>query len=205
MLAEFQRAGWNAVGVERASDVSERASSVVIVDSLEALPDDLRFDLVLMFQSFEHLADPVSVLRDCHRRMKRGARLVLSLPNASSWQARLFQADWFHLDVPRHLYHFNPASLRRCLGVCGFRMTSTRNAALAHDIYGWVQSVLNWVGLRQNALTRALMGLSTRRDRAAEALSVLFLMILLPPAVVLTLISCVVGRGAIMEIDSAAE
>jgi hypothetical protein len=29
---------------------------------------------------------------------------------------------WYHLDVPRHLYHFTPTTLRKLLTTCGFRV-----------------------------------------------------------------------------------
>jgi hypothetical protein len=42
------------------------------------------------------------------------------LPNVASWEARLFQSYWYGLEVPRHLYHFSPESLRRLMASVGF-------------------------------------------------------------------------------------
>ena len=39
----------------------------------------------------------------------------MAVPNFESWQARWSGADWFHLDLPRHLYHFPLTALRRLL------------------------------------------------------------------------------------------
>ena len=36
--------------------------------------------------------------------------LLIAVPNAAGWQARLFGPRWLHRDVPRHLFHFNPHS-----------------------------------------------------------------------------------------------
>ena len=46
--------------------------------------------------------------------MKDG-RLVIEVPNIDSWYARWFGGNWFHLDAPRHLYHFSPKTLRDLL------------------------------------------------------------------------------------------
>ena len=41
--------------------------------------------------------------------------LVVGIPNAESWQARLFGPDWFHLDPPRHQFHLGLSHLERML------------------------------------------------------------------------------------------
>jgi len=40
---------------------------------------------------------------------------VISVPNFASLESRLFGKYWNGLDVPRHLYHFTPATLDRML------------------------------------------------------------------------------------------
>jgi SAM-dependent methyltransferase len=64
---------------------------------------DLKFDLVMLHHSFEHLADPEGVLRICHERLNPGGRLLVRCPvaNAAVWKQK--QALWVQLDAPRHL------------------------------------------------------------------------------------------------------
>lgn len=206
MLEEFQKRGWKAVGVERGDERFRRERfSFLLVDSIDHVPPDERFDIVLMFQSLEHVHDPLGTLRECRRRMRQGARLIVSVPNAASWQAKYFKADWFHLDVPRHLYHFTPESLSRCLTVCGFQVRSINNAALLHDCYGWIQSALNRIGIAQNALTMRLMRLPGEVTAGESILSFMLAAGMLLPALVLAILSRPFGRGAIVEVHATAE
>ena len=49
------------------------------------------------------------------------------MPNWDSWQRRAFKENWTPLDVPRHLTHFSPRSLRLVAREAGFRRGNTRN------------------------------------------------------------------------------
>jgi hypothetical protein len=43
-------------------------------------------------------------------------------PTSEGLNFRLFHADWYHLDVPRHLHFFTHDSFRRLVGACGLRI-----------------------------------------------------------------------------------
>ena len=58
--------------------------------------------------------------------MTPGGRLIVAAPNFDSWAASWFGAHWFGLDVPRHLTHFTPGTLRRMLNRAGFEQVEMR-------------------------------------------------------------------------------
>jgi hypothetical protein len=93
------------------------------------------------------------VLEEARRILRPGGDVVIAVPNFSSWQARWSGPAWFHLDPPRHLYHFPVAALRTLLDSCGFARRSEHHFSLRQNPFGWVQSALNrsprW---RRNAL-----------------------------------------------------
>jgi SAM-dependent methyltransferase len=64
---------------------------------------ELKFDLLMLHHSFEHLADPESVLRTCFERLNPGGMLLVRCPvaDAAVWKEK--QALWVQLDAPRHL------------------------------------------------------------------------------------------------------
>ena len=68
--------------------------------------EDGSFDAISMIHVFEHLPSPESDLKTIYRILRPGGRLMITLPNIGSWQARLFRRSWFHLDPPRHLFFF---------------------------------------------------------------------------------------------------
>jgi SAM-dependent methyltransferase len=120
-----RQAGWEVQGVEIAGPSAAYARDVLRLDVfggdlLEASFPARHFDAVTFWHVLEHLHDPLRELREAHRILKPGGLLIVGAPNVASWQARLFGARWTALDVPRHLYHFSPDSLRAMLERAGF-------------------------------------------------------------------------------------
>jgi SAM-dependent methyltransferase len=76
--------------------------------------------VITMFHLLEHLYDPAGYLDAAHRALKPGGRLVVQVPNASSWQFLLFGNRWNGVDVPRHLFHFRRTDVEILLRDCGF-------------------------------------------------------------------------------------
>ena len=61
-----------------------------------------QFDLVISFEVFEHLEDPLLFLRECHRVLRPGGRLILSTPNRAAWEIhmRSIKQDYqFHVNL----------------------------------------------------------------------------------------------------------
>lgn len=80
-----------------------------------------RFDFITMFHVLEHLIDPGMALAYARELLLPGGSLILQVPNVASYQARLFGARWYGLDVPRHLINFTPRSLALLLDGAGFK------------------------------------------------------------------------------------
>lgn len=206
MLRALREQGWKVVGNERTVQSTLFAATVnglpVFVGGLEALKPEARFDLIILFQVLEHLADPLGTLQECVRLLRPGGALVVAVPNIESWQARVSGPSWFHLDVPRHLFHFSPLSLSYVLERAGLDVAAIHFVSLEHDPYGWVQSVLNRAGLPQNLLTRLLMG--GAEPGTATSLAgmgtVLLSVLLLGPCVLLAMCSWTARAGALMEL-----
>jgi 2-polyprenyl-3-methyl-5-hydroxy-6-metoxy-1,4-benzoquinol methylase len=111
------------------------------------------FDEVIIWHVLEHLPDPRGTIREIRRVLKAGGTLVVAVPNFSSWQSRWTASAWFHLDLPRHLFHFPLAALQRLISEEGFVCTATHHFSLRQNPFGWLQSVLNrWTRLPRNGL-----------------------------------------------------
>jgi SAM-dependent methyltransferase len=204
MLHALAHRGWQVLGLERTPEQAAFASGElgvpVMVGGIERLPELGSFDLIFLFHVLEHLDAPAAALRACAERLKPGGRLIVAVPNYASWQARYARGGWFHLDVPRHLYHFTPAALSRLLRQAGLSPLEVRFASWEHDPYGWVQSIENRLGLPPNALTRTLMGLVPTPPGRLLALALAA--VLTVPAVLLAVASWIAGAGAIMEMSA---
>lgn len=201
MLAAFRRRGWRVLGLERneeAAEIGRRAQGLDISGvPLEKLSATAPFDLIVLFNVLEHIHDPVSLLKECTRRLAQNGRVVVVVPNFASWQARMAGPQWFHLDVPRHLVHYTPETLRDTLERAGLQVTGFRFASPEHDPYGWVESAISIITGRSNILTRFLMGLDPFGPRTLLAFGLA--VPLLPMALTAAVVSWIAKRGALME------
>lgn len=117
------------------------------------------FDLIIIWHVLEHLPDPVQSLQRAHFLLQEGGNLCVSVPNRSSFQARLTRCCWFHLDVPRHLFHFSREGLQQMLEAQGYEITSIRTGGILQNLYGWWQSLANLTTPKTtNVLYRFLQG-----------------------------------------------
>ncbi len=205
MLQSLRRHGWSVVGIERTTQSAIPATAEhrlpMVVGSLDAIRPAPCLDLIIMFHVLEHLEDPLGALRQCVARLKPDGLLLISVPNLDSWQARWFGRHWLHLDVPRHLFHFSPSSLRHLLERVGLRVETVRYVSWEHDPYGWLQSGLNRLGFPPNLLTSMLMERELMFRRPLRTLVMgSVAAVLVVPSVGFALASWVMRRGAIIEV-----
>jgi len=197
MLHMLAGRGWRAVGSERTEEAAQVARSAYGVDVRVGEVDGV-FDLVLLIQVLEHVAEPGPVLAGLVKMMAPDGKLVIGVPNFGSWQARFGGKGWFHLDVPRHLRHFSLQALTVVLAQQGLEIERVGYVSPEHDPFGWVQSALNRVDKKANRLTRFLMGI----DKADvwNVMQVGAACVLGLVAVPLAVVGGVAGRGAVMEV-----
>jgi len=157
-----------------------------------------RFDAVTMWHVFEHLPDPGETLDECHRLLRPGGTLVLSVPNIESWQARWAGGSWFHLDMPRHLVHYSPETLTAMLARHGFRIEALSHFSLEQNPFGLLQSGLHQIGRPHFGLYRLLRGPLDRhhRSRARRLPGYLAYLAAFPVAAVVCYAGSILRSGA---------
>ena len=106
------------------------------------------FDAITFWWTFEHMRDPAAVLKEAHRLLKKGGVIIIGVHNIASLEARLFKRYWFHLFVPKHLYHFSPDSLTKMLKKGGFGTVKIRHDLFSFGTFGSLQCYLNSRGMR---------------------------------------------------------
>jgi SAM-dependent methyltransferase len=157
-LAAARDAGWDALGVEYAPEAAEAARATFGVDVIVGDFLEVRqlgtFDVVTMWHVLEHLTNPMGALAHAAESLKPGGRLLVSVPNLDSLQARLGGDDWFHLDLPRHLFHFTPRSLTTLVERAGFRVDRISYLYPEVEVIGLVQTALNRLGIENDLLYR---------------------------------------------------
>lgn len=82
------------------------------------------YQVVRFAHVLEHVPSPRATVRKAFEALAPGGVIVIQCPNWGGVLARVFQRDWYPLDAPRHLWHFNQRSLTRLLTDAGFDMES---------------------------------------------------------------------------------
>lgn len=124
-LLWLSRRGVAAEGVEpdpRACAAARAAGLKVVEGTL--LGADLprgAYDVVRFNHSLEHTHDPAAYLARARELLKPGGLLVVSVPNYDGATYSRFPRA---VEAPRHLFYFNPSSLRRHLEARGFDVVS---------------------------------------------------------------------------------
>lgn len=138
---------WARFGVETGLEASRLAAGAlgparIFNSSLgEARLGTADFDVVTLWSALEHMNNPRSNLFEARRLVRPGGTIIVQVPNASSYQARMFKGKWFALDAPRHRYHFNPVVLKALLGDAGFQIYRTTCFSKAHNSHAFRQSL----------------------------------------------------------------
>ena len=118
--------GWQVEGLEFSAKAAKAARSLgypVRTGTLEAASDPKEpYDLIVGWHVFEHLHSPVVALQRLHGWSKVGGWLALSMPDAASWEFRVFRDRWYALQLPTHLYHYTPKTLREVLSRGGWAL-----------------------------------------------------------------------------------
>jgi SAM-dependent methyltransferase len=158
------------------------------------------FDLVCLWHVLEHLQDPGRALALSWQWLRPGGALMIAVPNADSWQARLFRGNWFHLDYPRHLVQFTAASLVQLVGAAKFGVVKMRHFSIDQNPYGILQSALNTFGFPWDDLYEMLKGNCHFRPSALHALEVLAAALLAGPSLLFAGVEAAVHQGGTVEL-----
>ena len=143
LLKLARASGIDAYGIERASPLGHSVPNVFYKDLAECSFPDNHFQLVVLWHVLEHLHHPAQTLREIHRVLKPGGWLSLAVPNYGGAQAQASGPHWFHLDPPRHLWHYRRPTLQTLLENSGFQPVRWGTFSFEYDWFGTLQSWMN--------------------------------------------------------------
>jgi SAM-dependent methyltransferase len=115
----MKAAGWSVTGLEPDAPARNKAMEVnqvhlLPIDHLFHLPEK-SFDAITLWHVLEHVHDLHGYIQQLERMLKPTGRIFIAVPNYTSYDAALYKQFWAAYDVPRHLYHFSPASMNKLL------------------------------------------------------------------------------------------
>ncbi|MGC2463354.1 MAG: class I SAM-dependent methyltransferase, partial [Steroidobacteraceae bacterium] len=156
-LQSLPAADWKLYGIEMSAESAKEAerrtgASVFVGEILEADFPPAFFDVITCFDVLEHLYEPRRVMAKVAEWLKPGGIFYVLVPNIDSAEERVFGSYWHGLELPRHLFHYCPASLdylAKSAGLQRLSLETRRNPAVGTSLrYLW-DDVFRSVGIRK--------------------------------------------------------
>ena len=124
---KMKREGWQVSAIEKSPQAREFAKehfglSVNPPETLFTLKEK-SFDVITLWHVMEHLEQLERTWDTLDRILKDSGTLIVAVPNAASYDAEKYKEMWAAYDVPRHLWHFTPSTIKKLASGHGFVMT----------------------------------------------------------------------------------
>jgi 2-polyprenyl-3-methyl-5-hydroxy-6-metoxy-1,4-benzoquinol methylase len=195
--------GFEVAGIEIDRKSSEYACKEFGLEILAGQITDMNpiedsFDLITFWHSLEHLPDPRKALEKAYKLLKDNGIIIVAVPNIESMQARIFGNKWYHLEVPRHLYHFSQKTLSRMINSAGFSIQNTSETLFSHNFGGFWRGFFQVIHLKYEFLEmKKIEKMMDPRWYLSKFLRYIFYI----PAYVLTRLEMLKGKtGTIVQI-----
>lgn len=161
-VREMEQRGWSAIGIEKSDAARDFAKSkfnseLQPLDQLDAIPDE-SCDVITLWHVLEHVENLELLVAEIKRVLKPSGVLILALPNSESYDAHYYGEYWAAFDVPRHLWHFSPNTIKLFCEKYGLKLQQSKGmpldgfyiSMLSEKNKGAQFSFLKgmWVGLR---------------------------------------------------------
>jgi 2-polyprenyl-3-methyl-5-hydroxy-6-metoxy-1,4-benzoquinol methylase len=167
LLVAARERGFHVRGVEMSAWASEYARGTYGLDvhtgTLEsAALAAASVDVVVMADVIEHLFDPPATLREIHRVLAPGGRLLLLTPDIGSLTARLAGPRWWGL-LDDHYYYFSRQTLRRMLAQEGFAVERISALGRVFPLAHWAFKLAPYSRALEQTVSRMLRAVGADR------------------------------------------
>lgn len=136
-LGTCRKKGWHTQGFEPSEQAREFGiqNNLIDVKSPEFLKDypEAHADVITLWHVLEHVHTLKETLTLLYSKLKPGGTLIIAVPNCSSFDAQHYMSHWAAYDVPRHLYHFEPATIHTLLHQFDLRRVDVK--PMTYDSY----------------------------------------------------------------------
>jgi SAM-dependent methyltransferase len=124
-LAEAKIAGWYVQGLELSPEAArfafERYGVPVRVGGINDIEANAQWDVIVAFQTIEHLSDVRCGVRSLREALRPKGILFLTMPDHESLTRKLFRRFWVSY-TPEHLTYFDRRAIARLLSEEGFKL-----------------------------------------------------------------------------------
>lgn len=125
-LNVMKEKGWEVKGVEPDEDARKLANKLydLHVDepaSMDNIPSS-SIDAITLWHVLEHVHQLHDYVEELKRLLKPKGKIFIAVPNYQSRDSGIYRSYWAAYDVPRHLYHFSPKSIKTLMQKHGLKI-----------------------------------------------------------------------------------
>lgn len=124
----MQQRGWKVEAVEPDTGAAQKARQthkLQVHEEQWLSTAEGQFNLITMWHVLEHVHGLQERFQQLWKLTAAGGYVVIAVPNPNSVDSKHYGPIWAARDVPRHLYHFPPAMLRKRMEQEGFESVRT--------------------------------------------------------------------------------
>jgi hypothetical protein len=163
---------WRLSGLERQLEAARFVNTewgipVFVGPVEECLPSEPRFDIITLWDVFEHLRDPEVALERLRMALRPSGILVIKMPNPTCLAARLFRSAWYGWAVPQHYFAWPRRVFESFVTDRGFRVVQTKY------IYGAYSDHITSIGFALHGLIPTRLGRMLTRVLSNEVFETL--------------------------------
>lgn len=108
----------------------------IFIKKCEITEIEGKFDIVMFRDSFEHMANPLEVLRYVRELLEGNGRCLITIPVFPNAAFDVFGVNWYQMDAPRHLFLHSKKSMELLCSRAGLKIERMEyNSNCAQYIY----------------------------------------------------------------------
>lgn len=168
MLNQFKNLGFDTEGLDldpkAVKNAKQKDLKIYHGDIFSKKFKENTYDVIFSSHFIEHVPDPIKVMKESLRILKKDGTFVAITPNTSSFLHKLLKWRWLGLDPPRHLHMFNSEQLEKIAHKLGFKGVSVSSGNYSAATMFYYSINANYYHDRRNlkALTLRLVSLIIR-------------------------------------------
>ena len=146
LLRRFRAMNYICYGVDPGHWVEDSS----IVGSIDEIPSDLKFDIIVLQDVLEHVVDPAGLINALRNKAREGSVFFCSFPCKDSRPARTFKGKWVMVRPYGHLHYFSFDSAIKMFSRSGLtvkdmrleRVTPIYKMFLSFNVQGLLYEIL---------------------------------------------------------------
>ncbi len=148
-LTVANKLGFLAHGVEADTDAAAfaRENDKVVVSHISALEE--KYDLISMWETLEHIADPHYILREVASRLLPGGLLAVTVPNLNATGLRVSREKCSYayggFNSPGHINFFNHRTIDILFKRCGLALVEVtyEYSTNPYELFGYLSGIVS--------------------------------------------------------------